>query len=106
MTGFGEARRQTETLSVSVEVRTVNNRYLKVAIRCPDAYATLEGEIEKIVRETVSRGTVTIGIRVEHAISAKENPLNESVLENYVARLKDFADRLHLSHEPDLNVLV
>ncbi|MDB5392049.1 MAG: hypothetical protein JWM11_7695 [Planctomycetaceae bacterium] len=106
MTGFGEARRQTENLSVSVEVRTVNNRYLKVAIRCPDAYATLEGEIEKIVREKISRGTVTVGIRVEHAISSQENPLNETVLENYVSRLKSFADRLNLSHEPDLNVLV
>lgn len=106
MTGFGEARTQTEALSVSVEVRTVNNRYLKVAIRCPDAYATLEGEIEKIVREKVSRGTVTVGIRVEHAVSEQENPLNESVLTNYVTRLRSIADRLHISHEPDLNVLV
>lgn len=106
MTGFGEARKQTENLSVSVEVRTVNNRYLKVAIRCADAYAPLEGEIEKIVREKISRGTVTVGIRVEHAISAKENPLNESVLENYVARLRAFAEKLNLPHQPDLNVLV
>jgi uncharacterized protein (TIGR00255 family) len=106
MTGFGEARSQTEGLSVSVEVRTVNNRYLKVAIRCPDAYATLEGEIEKIVREKISRGTVTVGIRVEHTVSMQENPLNEAVLERYVTNLKAFSQRMQLSHEPDLNVLV
>ena len=106
MTGFGEGRQQLEKLGVSVEVRTVNNRYLKVAIRCPDAYATLEGEIEKTVREKISRGTVTVGIRVEHAVSIQENPLNELVLENYVSRLKTFADRLSLTHQPDLNVLV
>lgn len=106
MTGFGEARKQMEHLSVSVEVRTVNNRYLKVSIRCADAYATLEGEIEKTVREKISRGTVTVAIRVEHALSAEENPLNESVLENYVARLKAVSDRLRLPHQPDLNVLV
>lgn len=106
MTGFGEGRQQLEKLGVSVEVRTVNNRYLKVAIRCPDAYATLEGEVEKTVREKISRGTVTVGIRVEHAVSIQENPLNELVLENYVSRLKTFADRLSLTHQPDLNVLV
>lgn len=106
MTGFGEARHQDDKLSVSIEVRTVNNRYLKISIRCPDAYAALEGEIEKIVREKISRGTVNIGIRVDHPMAVLENPLNEAVLENYLTRLQGLADRLYLVHQPDLNALV
>lgn len=106
MTGFGEARRQEETLSVSVEVRTVNNRYLKISIRCPDAYAALEGEIEKTVREKISRGTVNIGIHINHVSATLENPINEPVLENYVARLQGLADRLKVGFQPDLNSLV
>lgn len=106
MTGFGEARHQDDKLSVSVEVRTVNNRYLKISIRCPDAYAGLEGEIEKTVREKISRGTVNIGIRIEHPSAVLENPVNEAVLENYLTRLQKLADRLYLVHQPDLNALV
>ena len=106
MTGFGDARLQDENLSVSVEVRTVNNRYLKVSIRCPDAYAALEGEIEKTVREKVSRGTVNIGIRIDHVSATLENPINEPVLANYVARLQGLADRIRVDFRPDLNALV
>lgn len=106
MTGFGEARHQDDKLSVTVEVRTVNNRYLKISIRCPDAYAALEGEIEKTVREKISRGTVNISIRIEHPLAVLENPLNEAVLENYLTRLQALADRLYLVHQPDLNALV
>ncbi len=106
MTGFGEARHQDDKLSVTVEVRTVNNRYLKISIRCPDAYAALEGDIERIVREKISRGTVNIGIRIDHPMAVLENPLNEAVLENYLTRLQKLADRLYLVHQPDLNALV
>jgi uncharacterized protein (TIGR00255 family) len=106
MTGFGEARRQDEKLSVSVEVRTVNNRYLKVSIRCPDAYGALEGEIEKTVREKISRGTVNIGIRIEHESATIENPINEPVLANYVGRLQVLGHRLGIAFQPDLNALV
>lgn len=106
MTGFGEARHQEDKLSVSVEVRTVNNRYLKISIRCSDAYAALEGEIERVIREKISRGTVNISIRVDHPLAVLENPVNEVVLENYLKRLQGLADRLYLTHQPDLNALV
>lgn len=106
MTGFGDARLQDENLSVSVEVRTVNNRYLKVSIRCPDAYAALEGEIEKTVREKISRGTVNIGIRIDHVSATLENPINEPVLANYIARLQGLADKIRVEFRPDLNALV
>lgn len=55
MTGFGASKGQNERLNVAVEVRAVNNRYLKVNSRFPDAYAALEGEIERVVREHVVR---------------------------------------------------
>ncbi len=77
MTGFGEARHQDDRLSVSVEVRTVNNRYLKLSIKCSDVYAALEGEIEKIAREYISRGTVMVAVRVERMATAADVRLNE-----------------------------
>ncbi len=43
MTGFGEAKRQSGELTVAVEIRTVNNRYLKVQSRLADVYARWRG---------------------------------------------------------------
>lgn len=106
MTGFGEGKLQTDAVTVAVEIRTVNNRYLKISIRCPDAFAELEGDIEKIVREKISRGTVHVDIRVTHAVSIDESPLNELMIESYVTRLRAVANKLGLEHRPDLNVLV
>ena len=106
MTGFGDARNQNERLSVGVEVRTVNNRYLKLMIRCPDAYAALEGEIEQVVRNTVSRGTVSATIRVERAGAENQYQLNRDVLQNYWRQLNQIAESLHASIHPPLESLL
>ena len=65
MTGFGEARTQTEGLGVAVEVRAVNNRHLKVTVRGTDPYPMFEAELEKVVRRHVRRGTITVHVRVD-----------------------------------------
>ena len=52
MTGFGDARGQNDRLSMSVEVRAVNNRYFKLVTKTPERYQFLEGEIERVVRDS------------------------------------------------------
>jgi uncharacterized protein (TIGR00255 family) len=88
MTGFGEARRETERLAVAVEVRTVNNRFLKVSSRLGDAYAALEGPVERVVRERIGRGTVTVSVRVERHSRAEDFRINTVALRSYVEQLK------------------
>ncbi len=106
MTGFGDARNQDERLSVAVEVRTVNNRYLKVMIRCPDAYAALEGEIEKVVRKTISRGTVSAAIRVERVGVDNQYQVNREVLQSYWKQISQAAETLHAPVMPQLEHLL
>ena len=65
MTGFGEARIQDDRWSVGVEVRTVNNRHLKLNAKISDPYGALEPDFERLVRETIRRGTVQLSIRVD-----------------------------------------
>ena len=48
MTGYGEARYQSDQLSLSIELRALNNRYLKVSLRAADPYHLLEAEFEKV----------------------------------------------------------
>jgi uncharacterized protein (TIGR00255 family) len=63
MTGQGEARASYETAEVSVEVRTVNSRYLKVIVRANEGFAALESRVEEKVRHSIRRGTVQLNVR-------------------------------------------
>ena len=68
MTGFGEARRKLDSMSVAIEVRTINSRYFKISIRCGDGYGSLETLIENVVREQIKRGTVQVDPRTNTLI--------------------------------------
>jgi uncharacterized protein (TIGR00255 family) len=88
MTGFGEARRQQDELDVSVELRTVNNRYFKFSLRASDGYSSLEPHIEPLVREQVKRGTVTATVRINHRAAAIDDTLDLELLDEYRKRLE------------------
>jgi uncharacterized protein (TIGR00255 family) len=87
MTGFGEARTETERLSVAVEVRTVNNRFLKVSSRLGDVYAGLEGQVERVVRERIGRGTVTVSVRVDRHSRPEDFRVNTIAIQAYLDQL-------------------
>jgi uncharacterized protein (TIGR00255 family) len=99
MTGFGEARLQDERWSVAVEVRTVNNRHLKVSAKMSEPYGSLEPDLERLVRETIRRGTVQVTLRVERPRRAEDYRLNAVALASYrdqIRALLDF-DAAHAS---------
>lgn len=84
MTGFGEARWQSEHLQVAVELRAVNNRYFKLSLRCAEPYAILEGEIEKRIRQKLRRGAVTVGLQVRRLSGTGDYRLNAAVVRSYL----------------------
>ena len=88
MTGFGESRRQTDRWSALVEIRAVNNRHLKLVARISESYSALEPEIERLVRETVKRGTVQLTLRVDRPKRAEDYRLNLVALESYRTQLE------------------
>src|SRR5262249_4616702 len=83
MTGYGEARLQDDRWAVSVEVRTVNNRHLKVNAKVTEPYRALEPELERLVRETIRRGTVNLQIRVERPRRPEDYRINTVALASY-----------------------
>jgi uncharacterized protein (TIGR00255 family) len=91
MTGHGEAHRHQDGTSVAVEVRTINNRYLKLSLRATDGYQSLEPQVESIVRQHVRRGTVQVNLQISREPSSDEYQLNEAVLRGYLAQLSKIA---------------
>ncbi len=88
MTGFGESRNQTDAVGVSVEVRAVNNRHLKLTVRGSDPYPLYESELEKVVRRHVKRGTLHVHIRVERQNHTAAPSLNTKTLADYLRQIR------------------
>ncbi len=83
MTGFGESHCQRDGLGVSVEVRTINSRYLKLTTRTSEGCAALEPQIEAAVRKRIRRGTVQVSVRVDRRLSGDAYRINADVLASY-----------------------
>jgi uncharacterized protein (TIGR00255 family) len=93
MTGYGEAHRQANGVTVAVEVRTINSRYFKLAIRCAEGYNALESEIEAIVRQQIKRGTLQVNLRVDRPRSPDQFHVNAAVLDAYHQQLESVRRR-------------
>eukprot|EP00913_Durusdinium_trenchii_P023290 g21868.t1 len=106
MTGYGDARRESDELSMAVEVRSVNNRYFKIAIKSPDTYSVLDGQIEKVVRNSIHRGTVSVVLRADRATGSDRYRLNQDVLSGYWKQLHDLAEKIHVPSPHDLGSLL
>jgi len=88
MTGYGEARFEDQRWMIQVEVRTVNNRHVKLSAKISDPYGAREADVEQLVREKVKRGTVQLNLRVERPRRPEDYRLNLVALSSYREQLK------------------
>ena len=102
MTGFGSAAATAGAATAAVEVRSVNNRYLKLQTRLPDGSAALEPPIEAAVRKRLARGAVTVAVRLETAGAAARPALAPDVLDGYRADAEAYAVASGLAPPADL----
>lgn len=89
MTGFGQACSEVDGVVYTVEIRSVNNRYFKAQVRMPDMAAYLEGEIERVHRDAIHRGTVNFSLRMKNVSGKALFDIDENTLKAYIQRLKD-----------------
>lgn len=66
MTGYGVGSAQKDDVTVSVEIRTVNHRFLDLHVRISREYLFLEGEIQKAVKQRLERGRVEVNVSIQH----------------------------------------
>lgn len=97
MTGYGEASYQSDNFRLTLELRAVNNRYLKVTLRAGEPYNLLEPEFEKVVRRLVRRGTIQIHLRCQKQLSAQDFQINAVALQSYVRQLRELSETLGMT---------
>ena len=93
MTGYGRARQTLNGRDITVEVRSVNNRYLDCSVKMPRAYVFAEDALKALVQKHVSRGKVDMFITAESK-GAEETvvTVNEPLAESYIAALQKLYD--------------
>ncbi len=106
MTGHGDAMGQNDSLSITVEVRSVNNRHLKVSFRAPDAFLALESQVEKVVRQHVSRGSLYLSMHVRRLDDQPVNRLHDDVLRSYWEHLSQLGRELSAKPADNLGQLL
>ncbi|HPM25511.1 MAG TPA: YicC family protein [Phycisphaerae bacterium] len=88
MTGFGEALLEEAGQVYQIELRSFNQRYLKTAIHLPDDFSFLEADVERLLRQRITRGSVTLRLHVRSIGPQAAPELNTAVVQAYVAQLR------------------
>src|SRR5262249_20519260 len=96
---YGQGRLQEDSQSVAIELRAVNNRYLKITLRASEPYHLLEPDFEKAVRRVIRRGTLQIHLRYERQAAAGDYRLNKAALHDYLTQLDAVAKELKLGKQ-------
>ena len=92
MTGYGQAEGELNGVTYAAEIKTVNNRYLKVNLKQPEAIAFLAGDLEKIIRDRLSRGTVNCVISLRHCSADVLFDIDEAAMRACIEKLTHVAD--------------
>ncbi len=105
MTGFGAAACREDGVSVSVELKTVNNRFFKLSLRINDAYAAFEPKIESLLRGSIERGTVGVTVKIRCEKNASDCKLSLPALRSYFGQLVELNSELGAMDPPRLDLL-
>ena len=93
MTGYGRGEADRDGRKITVEVRSVNNRYLDCGVKLPRAYIFAEDAIKTRVGQTISRGKVDVFVNIaQNGGDAMSVIVNEELAKSYLDALKKLAD--------------
>ena len=106
MTGYGRAVETVNGREFTVELRSVNNRYLDCTVKLPRMLSFAEDSVKQAVKKTISRGKVDvyISLHAEGASDVKVS-LNAPVVEGYLAAMKQMVDAYGVKDDISVSVL-
>lgn len=100
MTGYGSAKGTVEGIEVSVELKSVNNKFLDTAVRMPRSFLFAEETVKQVVSSHISRGKVDVFVTVDTSMADDMVVrVNEPLLNGYMDALKLIADKYGLAND-------
>lgn len=106
MTGYGRAEETFNGCTITVELRSVNNRYLDCNVRIPRLYLFAEDSIKTRVQNTISRGKVDVFVTLDNGGAEKvQVSVNKPVADGYYAALTELAQTYGLTNDISVSLL-
>jgi uncharacterized protein (TIGR00255 family) len=104
MTGYGKGTVNGDDFSVSVDLKTVNNRFLDIHLRVGAELSALETTIKRRISSRLSRGRVDVAVSIERSAQVAYE-LNRPLIAGYVSALKQMQQDFGIGGDLDINVL-
>ncbi len=106
MTGYGRAVQTVNGREFTVEIRSVNNRYLDCNVKLPRMLSFAEETVKQAVKQSVSRGKVDVFITVksENAVDASIT-LNKTMVEGYLSAMREMAQTYQIREDISVSLL-
>lgn len=97
MTGYGRGSASGEQYRVSVDLRSVNGRFLEMRIKCPRFLAAVESEIRSHISKVMHRGMIDVSVNVQALAGAIGENINQTVARSFAKEIEDLSNNLNIS---------
>lgn len=103
MTGYGRAIAEEETFQATVEVRTLNSKFLDLNLRLPKRMADKEMEVRNLISRHLGRGKVSLVLDIQQQEeNTSQAVVNKELIKVYYEQLKEASVYAGEEHNPDL----
>lgn len=100
MTGFGQSSFDDGQVQISVELKTLNSKFLDLSLRLPRLFSDKEVEVRNLISEKLERGKVLLNIEYQrYGDQETKQTYNETLFLTYYAELKKLADRVYAPYD-------
>nr|MBC8553633.1 hypothetical protein [Candidatus Brocadiales bacterium] len=106
MTGFGQSELKDDEKTIIIELRSVNNKYLKINIRVPDLLSGVEDKIEKLLKKELVRGTVSLTIEYKTCDQVPKCAINKDILREYHDIISEAREEISIQQDVTLDNLI
>ena len=105
MTGFGSGRVEVSNLTVSVEAKTVNHRYMDLHVRMPSEFQSLESVVRRAVTDNLRRGRVDLFIKIDLTREEVQMEADEGLIASYIDLTRRLQSKFSLGGELTLEAI-
>jgi uncharacterized protein (TIGR00255 family) len=106
MTGYGKGSAGNENLTVDIEVKSVNSRYLDISLKIPSSLMILEYELREIIKSKIKRGKLTVVFQLKKNGSEEIPALDKEKLKAYLALIKELKKAAKINEKVKLQHLL
>ena len=106
MTGYGSAQKRNGNFHIEIEVRSVNHRFINLKQSLPDGLVRHENEIDKLLRQKVHRGSVTVLVTLKPIHHRTQNLPDGKTIKTFVQHLRKIQKEAGIEGEIKMNALL